>query len=182
MFTDESSSTRGSWAGATTGGGSVSPPALRSSSMPGTPCIAGVSKIAYATQRAFVSHRRMNHSAPLPAPPRSTRRTVFLGLAVLGVASALFVVRGPLLMAAPMCMAGRWHGCFGTFNGVVLITLAALPLAALVVWALARRRRAAGVTSAWRMSLREAGLVHGTVPFLWMTMMPGAGPVPAPAG
>lgn len=117
----------------------------------------------------------MNHNAALSAPPRGTRRIVLLGLAILGVASAAFVVRRPLMMSAPMCMAGRWHGCFGTFNGVVLITLVALPLAVLVAWALARRRRAAGVTSAWRMSLAEVGMVHGTVPFLWMTMMPGAG-------
>ncbi|MFD7322094.1 VanZ family protein [Streptomyces sp. NPDC059875] len=121
----------------------------------------------------------MNHDATLDptlsAPPGRTRRVVFLGLAVLGVSSALFVVRGPLMMAAPRCMAGRWHGCFDTFNGVVLMTLVALPLSLLVVWALAWRRRAAGVASAWRLSLAEVGMVHGTVPWVWMTMMPGAG-------
>ncbi|WP_180685502.1 VanZ family protein [Streptomyces gossypiisoli] len=123
----------------------------------------------------------MNHDASLSAPPRRARRMVLLGLAVLGMASALFVVRGPLMMSAPRCMAGRWHGCFDTFNGVVLMTLVTLPLAALVVWALARRRRAAGVTSAWRMSLAEVGMVHGTVPFLWLTLMPGAGAGAVPA-
>ncbi|MEV7523548.1 VanZ family protein [Streptomyces sp. NPDC091371] len=120
----------------------------------------------------------MNHNASPPSPssqPRHTRRIVLIGLSVLGVASAVFVVRGPLLMSAPACMAGRWHGCFDTFNGVVLMTLVALPLAALVVWALARRRRAAGVAPAWRMPLAEVGMVHGTVPFVWLTMMPGAG-------
>ncbi|MGO4418016.1 VanZ family protein [Streptomyces sp. MCAF7] len=122
----------------------------------------------------------MNHHSSLSAPPRRTRGIVLLGLAILGLASAVFAVRRPLMMAAPMCMAGRWHGCFDTFNGVVLITLMALPLAALVVWALAHRRRAADVASAWRMSLAEVGMVHGTVPFLWMTMMPGAGPGTAP--
>ncbi|MFF4397185.1 VanZ family protein [Streptomyces sp. NPDC001480] len=129
----------------------------------------------------------MNHDVSLPAPPRRTRRIVLLGLTILGLtilgmASAAFVsvVRRPLMMSAPMCMAGRWHGCFDTFNGVVLMTLVALPSAALVVWALARRRRAAGVPSAWRMSLAEVGMVHGTVPFLWLTMMPGAGPGTAP--
>ncbi|MFE1307539.1 VanZ family protein [Streptomyces sp. NPDC058755] len=122
----------------------------------------------------------MNHNASLSAPPRRTRRILFLGLAILGLTSAVFVVRRPLMMSAPMCMAGRWHGCFDTFNGVVLITLVALPLAALVVWALARRRLGAGVSSAWRMSLAEVGMVHGTVPFLWMTMMPGAGAGVAP--
>ncbi|MEU8909225.1 VanZ family protein [Streptomyces mirabilis] len=123
----------------------------------------------------------MNHNASLSAPPRRARRIVLLSLAILGIASAAFVVRRPLMMSAPMCMAGRWHGCFDAFNGVVLMTLVALPLAALVVWALARRRRAAGVPSAWRMSLAEVGMVHGTVPFIWMTMMPGpgAGTVPA---
>lgn len=68
---------------------------------------------------------------------------MLLGLLVLGLASALFVVRRPLMMSAPRCMAGQWHGCFDTFNGVVLMTLVALPLAVLVVWALALRRRAA---------------------------------------
>ncbi|MGW7331739.1 VanZ family protein, partial [Streptomyces sp. NPDC054840] len=65
----------------------------------------------------------MNHDAPLSAPPRRTRAIVLLGLAVLGLAGAAHVVRRPLMMSAPMCMAGRWHGCFDTFNGVVLMTL-----------------------------------------------------------
>ncbi|MER6070261.1 VanZ family protein [Streptomyces sp. NPDC001817] len=122
----------------------------------------------------------MNHEESLSAPPRRTGRIVLFGLAILGVASAVFVVRRPLMMSAPRCMAGRWHGCFDTFNGVVLMTLVTLPLAALVVWALACRRRAAGITWAWRKSLAEVGMVHGTVPFLWMTMMPGAGAGTAP--
>ncbi|MFI6360017.1 VanZ family protein [Streptomyces sp. NPDC050743] len=117
----------------------------------------------------------MNHNASLSAPPRRARRIVLVSLAILGMASAVYVVRRPLMMSAPMCMAGRWHGCFDTFNGVVLIMLVALPLSALVVWVLARRRRAAGAASAWRMSLAEVGMVHGTVPFVWLTMMPGAG-------
>ncbi|MCX4986739.1 VanZ family protein [Streptomyces sp. NBC_00572] len=123
----------------------------------------------------------MNHDASLSAPPGRTRRIVLLGLAVLGLASALFALRGPLMMSAPRCMAGRWHGCFDTFNGVVLMTLVTLPPAVLVAWALAYRRRAAGVPSAWQMSLAEVGMVHGTVPFLWLTLMPGSAPGIAPA-
>ncbi|MFC9843823.1 VanZ family protein [Streptomyces sp. NPDC060223] len=123
----------------------------------------------------------MTHKASPSAPSRHTRRIVLLGLLILGLAGAAFVVRGPLVMSAPRCMAGRWHGCFDTFNGVVLMTLVSLPLAALVAWALARRRRAAGVASAWRMSLAEVGMVHATVPFLWLTMMPGAGAGVVPA-
>ncbi|MEU7391548.1 VanZ family protein [Streptomyces tanashiensis] len=117
----------------------------------------------------------MDSDASLSAPPSRTRGIVLLGLAILGLASALYAVRGPLMMSAPRCMAGRWPGCFDTFNGVVLMTLVALPPAVLVVWLLARRRRAAGGTTAWRMSLAEVGMVHGTLPFLWLTMMPGAG-------
>ncbi|MFG1677354.1 VanZ family protein [Micromonospora sp. NPDC049282] len=96
-------------------------------------------------------------------------------LAFLGLAGAAFVVRRPLLMAAPACRAGRWHGCFDTENGVLLMTLVGLPLAALAVVALALSRRAAGPTSAWRLSLAEVGLAYGTAPFVWMTLMPGPG-------
>ncbi|MDD9380823.1 VanZ family protein [Streptomyces sp. ZAF1911] len=119
----------------------------------------------------------MNHNTSPSPPPRRTRRVVLLGLAALGLASVLYVVRGPLMMSAPRCMAGQWHGCLDTFNGVVLMTLVAVPLSLLVAWALARRRRAAGVggASAWRLSLAEVGMVHGTVPWVWMTMMPGSG-------
>ncbi|WP_314612921.1 VanZ family protein [Streptomyces stackebrandtii] len=123
----------------------------------------------------------MDHNATLLAPPRRTRRIVLLGLTALGLASALFVIRGPLMMSAPRCMAGRWHGCFDTFNGVVLMTLVLLPVAVLVAWALAHRRRATGVASAWQLSLAEVGMVHGTLPFLWMTMMPGGGAGVVPA-
>ncbi|MEV7990585.1 hypothetical protein AB0O67_01345 [Streptomyces sp. NPDC086077] len=56
------------------------------------------------------------------------------------------------------------------------MTLVALPLAAPVVWALSLRRRAVGGTTAWRMSLAEVGVVHGTFPFGWLTMMRAAGP------
>lgn len=114
----------------------------------------------------------MKHDASRSPP---LRRITLSGLAILGLASAAYVVRRPLMMSAPRCLAGHWHGCFDTFNGVVLMTLVALPVAALVVWALARRRMAAGVTSAWRLSLAEVGMVHGTVPFVWMVLMPGSG-------
>ena len=73
-------------------------------------------------------------------------------------------------------MIKEWHGWVDTFTGVVLITVAALPLAALAVWALARRRSITGTTpaSAWRTSLAEVGIVYGTVPWVWMIMLPGS--------
>ncbi len=80
-------------------------------------------------------------------------------------------------------MAEGWHRWVGTFTGVALITVAVLPLAALAVWALARRRSVTGTTPAWawRTSLAEVGIVYGTVPWVWMIMLPGdqAGTAPA---
>ncbi|MEH1163925.1 VanZ family protein [Micromonospora sp. CPCC 205539] len=58
---------------------------------------------------------------------------------------------------------------------MVSITVAALPLAALAVWALAHRRTVTGTRPAWawRMSLAEVGIVYGTAPWVWMIMLPG---------
>ncbi|MFE9883871.1 VanZ family protein [Streptomyces scopuliridis] len=118
----------------------------------------------------------MDHSTSLSAHARRTRRITLVSLAILGIAIAAF---GPVdavlkMLSMPMRRPG-WHVWVNTFNGVALITVAALPLAALVVWALARRRSAAGITSAWRMSLAEIGIVYGTVPWVWITMLPGEG-------
>ncbi|MFA1543045.1 VanZ family protein [Actinomadura monticuli] len=74
-----------------------------------------------------------------------------------------------------------WHGLLGTFTGVVLITVAALPPAALAAWALAHRRSATGDrASAWRTAVADVGILYGTVPWVWMIMLPGdrAGTVP----
>ncbi|GII80897.1 hypothetical protein Sru01_58790 [Sphaerisporangium rufum] len=111
----------------------------------------------------------------LTAPARRARWILLGGLAVLGLAAAMYAVRRPLTMSAPACLAGRWHGCYDTENGVLFMMLAGLPAAALVVSAVALVRRAAGGTSAWRKSLAEVGMVYGTVPFVWMTLMPGPG-------
>jgi len=69
-----------------------------------------------------------------------------------------------------------WQDWVGTFTGVVLVTAALLPVAVLTVWPLARRRSATGTTPAraWRMSLAEVGIVYGTVPWVWMIMLPGS--------
>ncbi len=127
----------------------------------------------HGTTAPFDLNDGVDRSAP--PPPRHARRLALLGVAVLGLTCAAFVVRRPLLMSAPACLAGRWHGCWDTFNGVVLMTLVAMPAAALVVWAMARRRRAAGVPFAGRTSLAEVGMVYGTLPFVWLVLMPGSG-------
>jgi hypothetical protein len=68
------------------------------------------------------------------------------------------------------------HDWIETYQTVALITLAALPVAVLVAWALARWRVRAGhtMTSARRTSLAEVGLVYGTLPWLWLTLLPAS--------
>ncbi|SCF21978.1 VanZ family protein [Micromonospora mirobrigensis] len=115
------------------------------------------------------------------SPPRHRTGVVALaGLALLGLAGAAYAVRRPLLMSAPACLAGRWHGCGDTENGVLLMMLVGLPAAAVVAWALARHRRATGAPSAWRASLAEVGMIYGTAPMVWLTLMPGPGAGTAP--
>lgn len=79
-------------------------------------------------------------------------------------------------------MLKDWQHWVGTFTGAAVLMVIGLPLAALAVWALAHRRRVAGATAgwAWRRSLAEVGMVYGTVPSVWLTMLPGsqAGAVP----
>jgi hypothetical protein len=72
-------------------------------------------------------------------------------------------------------MAGS-RDWLATYNGVVHLTILVLPLALLAVWALARRRRAVGSSAswAWRSAAAEVGLVYGTLPWVWMTMLPGS--------
>ena len=55
------------------------------------------------------------------------------------------------------------------------MTVLALPVAALLVCTLARRRRT------WRTALADVGLVYGTVPWVWMTLLPGSRAGVAPA-
>ena len=70
---------------------------------------------------------------------------------------------------------GVWHALFGTYTGVAVLTAAAFPLVVQAVCALARRRTARGSMPgwAWRSSLADVGMVYGTVPLVWMTMLPG---------
>ena len=116
----------------------------------------------------------MDQGAPPSTPSRRTRWTVIVALAALGGAIAVVAPIGslPMILTMPL-RRPTWFVWFGTVNGVALITVLALPVAALVVCVLARRRRAEGVTSPWRMSLAEVGTVYGTVPWVWLIMLAG---------
>ncbi len=68
---------------------------------------------------------------------------MLVSLAILGAAIAAFGPVGMVLRMLSLPMRSPdWHVWVGTFNGVALIAVAAFPLAALLVWALARRRSA----------------------------------------
>ena len=71
---------------------------------------------------------------------------------------------------------GGWRFWLDTFTGIALITAAALPVALLTASALARWRMVTGSPTqwAWRRSLAEVGIIYGTLPFVWLTMLPGA--------
>jgi hypothetical protein len=116
----------------------------------------------------------MDQSPTLPPPARRTRAVVLIGLAVLGVA---IVGLGPtptvLRMLSVPLRRPTWFVWFQTINGVALLTVLALPVAVLTAWALARRRTAGGVPSAWRSSVAEVGMVYGTVPWIWLIMVSG---------
>ncbi|MGC4948765.1 VanZ family protein [Streptomyces sp. DT224] len=121
----------------------------------------------------------MDQNTALPTSPRRARRAVRLAvLTALGVAAAAFApfVLRMFVVSVPMVVHGGWYAWFWTFNGVMLTMVTALPLSALIVWFLTRRRRAAGVEPVWarRASLAEVGMVHGTVPWVWLILMPGA--------
>ncbi|MEV4555489.1 VanZ family protein [Kitasatospora sp. NPDC049285] len=111
----------------------------------------------------------MDQTASLSAPARRIRRIVLAGPAILAVLFVAFYVQRPLHRR------GGWQPWVFTFNGVVFLALAGLVPAALGVWALARRRRAAGTAPgwAWRRSLAEVGMVYGTLPWVWMILLPG---------
>ncbi|TDO69202.1 hypothetical protein EV651_101242 [Kribbella sp. VKM Ac-2571] len=59
-------------------------------------------------------------------------------------------------------MVKDWHHLVDTFNGVALLTVAAAPVAVLVVCVLAFRRRTGA--QPWRTSVAEVGMIYGTVP------------------
>jgi len=75
-----------------------------------------------------------------------------------------------------------WYSWFGTHTGLALFLVVALPFSLLAMCALASWRRSHGASTAWasRSSLTDVGIVRGTVPWVWMTVLPGsrAGTVP----
>lgn len=74
-----------------------------------------------------------------------------------------------------MALTEPWQW-FGTYTGVAYLTALCLPLALLLTRALthARVARGAAAATARRTAWAEVGMVYGTVPWVWMTMLPGS--------
>jgi hypothetical protein len=66
------------------------------------------------------------------------------------------------------------HDWIARYELVVLVTLAAFPLALVAGYALARWRQRSGMSRAVasRRAFAEVGLVYGTAPWIWLTMLP----------
>lgn len=69
-----------------------------------------------------------------------------------------------------------WQDWLTTFNGVAMLAVLGIPLAIAATCLLAQHRRAAGVQPgwAWRSAVAEIGMVYGTLPLVWLTMLPGS--------
>lgn len=69
-----------------------------------------------------------------------------------------------------------WEDWVLTFNGVAVLAMLGIPLAVVAACLLARARRAAGDEPgwAWRSSVADVGMVYGTAPWVWGTMLPGS--------
>ena len=85
-------------------------------------CPAGISRVYRKphTPRQPVARLDpgMNHAR--------TRKLLVFGLVVAGLLAGLLVIRRPLMMTAPNCLAMQWHGCVDTFNGPILLMLIGL--------------------------------------------------------
>ena len=66
------------------------------------------------------------------------------------------------------------HDWLDRYETVALLVLVALPFAVATAWWLARVRCREGGSrrAAWRTSIAEVGLVYGTLPWLWLTLLP----------
>ncbi len=73
-------------------------------------------------------------------------------------------------------MPTGWSGLVGTYTGVAVLAVAAMPLVVLAVWVVVRLRVVRGrpPEAAWRTTVAEAGILYGTLPWVWMTLLPGS--------
>jgi hypothetical protein len=67
----------------------------------------------------------------------------------------------------------NWYDWVGTYTGVVALAVLSFPIAVVTAGLLGWRRKATGAPRPWRTAVAEVGLVYGTAPWVWMTLLPG---------
>lgn len=73
-------------------------------------------------------------------------------------------------------MLNTWQEWVGTETGVVVGSTLGIPLAVLAMLLLALYRKRTTHPRPWRTALADVGMVYGTLPWVWIIMLPGAEP------
>ncbi|WP_439657299.1 VanZ family protein [Lentzea sp. HUAS TT2] len=73
-------------------------------------------------------------------------------------------------------MLNTWQEWVGTETGVVVGSVLGIPVAVLVMLLLALYRRLTRHPLPWRTALADVGMVYGTLPWVWIIMLPGEEP------
>jgi hypothetical protein len=67
-----------------------------------------------------------------------------------------------------------WQEWIGTETGVVVGAVLGIPVAVLAMLLLGLRRKLTTHPRPWATALADVGLVHGTLPWVWLLLLPGA--------
>ncbi|RDI24713.1 VanZ family protein [Lentzea flaviverrucosa] len=73
-------------------------------------------------------------------------------------------------------MLNTWQEWVGTETGVVVGAVLGIPVAVLAMLLLALYRKLVENPHPWRTALADVGMVYGTLPWVWLIMLPGAEP------
>ncbi|GHH32959.1 VanZ family protein [Lentzea cavernae] len=71
-------------------------------------------------------------------------------------------------------MLNTWQEWVGTETGVVLGAVLGLPAAVLVMLLLGLHRKLRERPSPWRTAMVDVGLFYGTLPWVWLLLLPGS--------
>ncbi|SES31037.1 VanZ family protein [Lentzea albida] len=71
-------------------------------------------------------------------------------------------------------MLNTWQEWVGTETGVVIGGVLGIPVALLVVLLLGLHRKLGQRPGPWRTALVDVGLVYGTLPWVWLLLLPGS--------
>ncbi|MGW6447281.1 VanZ family protein [Lentzea sp. NPDC055074] len=73
-------------------------------------------------------------------------------------------------------MLNTWQEWVGTETGVVVGAVLGIPAAVLAMLLLGLYRKLTTYPCPWRTAVADVGMVYGTLPWVWIIMLPGAEP------